>query len=206
MTGRSGGISSAISNFSHAQVASEPQKTPQPIKIPREEVVVVKEEPVKPDLIPTNVVEKVEEEVKPSAEEIYMNQQALLEQQEQLVEQLIKNEDPPEESADDQFILSPDEPGICALALFDYAAGADDEISFDPNDLITHIEMVSGSLNFTLFSLNFDFFSPLFLPISLNFLEKLTQNFETSRLTKDGGEDSIRKPILMAYSQPIMCK
>lgn len=31
---------------------------------------------------------------------------------------------------------------VQALALYDYQASADDEISFDPNDLITHIERV----------------------------------------------------------------
>lgn len=31
---------------------------------------------------------------------------------------------------------------IQAIALYDYQASADDEISFDPNDLITHIEKV----------------------------------------------------------------
>jgi SH3 domain len=30
-----------------------------------------------------------------------------------------------------------------ATALYDYQAAAEDEISFDPDDLITHIEMVS---------------------------------------------------------------
>ncbi|XP_021240138.1 hematopoietic lineage cell-specific protein isoform X3 [Numida meleagris] len=33
-------------------------------------------------------------------------------------------------------------PGICAVALYDYQGDGDDEISFDPNDTITHIEMV----------------------------------------------------------------
>lgn len=32
--------------------------------------------------------------------------------------------------------------GLSATALYDYTASADDEISFDPGDLITHIEMV----------------------------------------------------------------
>ncbi|KYO30356.1 hypothetical protein Y1Q_0009982 [Alligator mississippiensis] len=32
--------------------------------------------------------------------------------------------------------------GICAIALYDYQGEGDDEISFDPNDTITHIEMV----------------------------------------------------------------
>ena len=33
--------------------------------------------------------------------------------------------------------------GVTAIALYDYQAAADDEISFDPNDIITNIEMVS---------------------------------------------------------------
>ncbi|NXM85763.1 HCLS1 protein, partial [Oenanthe oenanthe] len=33
-------------------------------------------------------------------------------------------------------------PGICAVALYDYQGDGDDEISFDPEDTITHIEMV----------------------------------------------------------------
>ncbi|NXW78947.1 HCLS1 protein, partial [Hirundo rustica] len=33
-------------------------------------------------------------------------------------------------------------PGICAVALYDYQGDGDDEISFDPDDRITHIEMV----------------------------------------------------------------
>ena len=33
--------------------------------------------------------------------------------------------------------------GIMAIALYDYQAQADDEISFDPNDIISNIEMVS---------------------------------------------------------------
>lgn len=32
--------------------------------------------------------------------------------------------------------------GLKAIALYDYQAAADDEISFDPDDAITHIEMV----------------------------------------------------------------
>lgn len=32
--------------------------------------------------------------------------------------------------------------GLSAVALYDYQAGADDEISFDPEDIITHVETV----------------------------------------------------------------
>ncbi|KAL3280025.1 hypothetical protein HHI36_017532 [Cryptolaemus montrouzieri] len=34
--------------------------------------------------------------------------------------------------------------GISAIALYDYQAAADDEISFDPDDIITHIEQVNN--------------------------------------------------------------
>ena len=37
--------------------------------------------------------------------------------------------------------------GVKATALYDYQAAAEDEISFDPDDLITHIEMVSHEVN-----------------------------------------------------------
>jgi cortactin len=170
VTGRSGGISGAISAFNQPKVEEPVHK--EPIKIPKAEVQ-------QPDLIanvahvaqvaqvekiekPINVqeekiekvetiekVEKVEEVVVTETqqveveESVYLNQQALLEQQqEQLVEQLRKDETEPIESIEEQFILSPDDPGICAIALYDYEAGADDEISFDPNDVITHIDMI----------------------------------------------------------------
>lgn len=64
-----------------------------------------------------------------------------IEQSEQeLIEQL--KSDSIEEVAEEQFILSPDDPGIVAFALYDYQAAAEDEISFDPSDEITHIEMI----------------------------------------------------------------
>lgn len=55
----------------------------------------------------------------------------------------------PEESSQSQpcsggmdNIYEVESPGICAVALYDYQGDGDDEISFDPNDTITHIEMV----------------------------------------------------------------
>ena len=47
-----------------------------------------------------------------------------------------------QEDFDDNF----ENTGVTALALYDYQAAADDEISFDPNDIITNIEMVSVSI------------------------------------------------------------
>ena len=45
-----------------------------------------------------------------------------------------------QEDFDDNF----ENTGVTAIALYDYQAAADDEISFDPNDVITNIEMVRG--------------------------------------------------------------
>merc|ERR1712004_163228 len=49
------------------------------------------------------------------------------------------------EQPDNRYDLPPEEAeaeGVVAVALYDYQAAADDEISFDPNDVITNIEMV----------------------------------------------------------------
>lgn len=62
--------------------------------------------------------------------------------EQELIEQL-KSENI-EEDAEQQFVLSPDDPGIVAYALYDYQAAADDEISFDPGDVITHIECIDA--------------------------------------------------------------
>lgn len=46
---------------------------------------------------------------------------------------------------EEEIVLNPDDPGVTAVALYDYQAAAEDEISFDPDDVITHIEMVSAA-------------------------------------------------------------
>ena len=62
-----------------------------------------------------------------------------------------------------------------ATALYDYQAAAEDEISFDPDDLITHIEMVCAQ------------------SIMLYFL---TYNFVFCRLTKAGGGECARASLV----------
>lgn len=53
---------------------------------------------------------------------------------------------PKEESngnkVEEEIVLNPDDPGVTAVALYDYQAAAEDEISFDPDDVITHIDMI----------------------------------------------------------------
>ena len=55
--------------------------------------------------------------------------------------------------------------GISAIALYDYQAMAEDEISFDPNDIITNIEMVKL---FCLFYYNFLLWDVLVLVLVLS--------------------------------------
>ena len=47
------------------------------------------------------------------------------------------------------------------MALYDYQAAADDEISFDPNDVITNIEMVRKDYQLILLREFFMLLSPL---------------------------------------------
>lgn len=60
-------------------------------------------------------------------------------------------EEPPQEQADDakyDYRVEYQEPpdlagkGLCARALYDYQAADDTEISFDPENIITNIEMI----------------------------------------------------------------
>jgi cortactin len=94
--------------------------------------VVAVEEPVSlPEIVPQSP-----NEIKKSVEPEVISEQELIEQ--------LKNESLEEEEVPEQFVLSPDNPGVTALALYDYQAAADDEISFDPDDLITHIDMIDA--------------------------------------------------------------
>jgi len=160
VTGRSEKISDVINVFNTTPVVEEKPAPKQPIKIPKAVAVVV-EEPTPaivqqtPDIISS--AEIITHQEPPKVEEVQVQPQEIvvpfasngsdvkraseIEQSEQeLIEQL--KSDNIEEVAEEQFILSPDNPGIVAYALYDYQAAADDEISFDPGDEITHIEMI----------------------------------------------------------------
>ncbi|XP_023806274.1 src substrate cortactin isoform X2 [Oryzias latipes] len=56
-------------------------------------------------------------------------------------ENLYLNPDEPAAADDQQFEYGEDL-GVTAVALYDYQAAGDDEISFDPDDIITNIEMI----------------------------------------------------------------
>ena len=58
-----------------------------------------------------------------------------------------------------------DSQGVSAVALYDYQAAADDEISFDPNDVITNIEMVRKDYQLILISILLRGFFMLLSPL-----------------------------------------
>uniref|UniRef100_A0A8D8XI41 Hematopoietic lineage cell-specific protein n=1 Tax=Cacopsylla melanoneura TaxID=428564 RepID=A0A8D8XI41_9HEMI len=76
------------------------------------------------------LLKKQQEEDRLKAEE-----QARLLEQERLMEELRKQ-------GNDEDAVEEEDLGYTAIALYDYQASADDEISFDPDDIITNIEMI----------------------------------------------------------------
>lgn len=100
-----------------------------------------------PDIISSAEIVKHQEqpqieEVQVASNENEVKRVSEIEQSEQELIDQLKSDNIEEVAAEEQFILSPDDPGIVAYALYDYQAAADDEISFDPGDTITHIEMI----------------------------------------------------------------
>ena len=91
--------------------------------------------------------------------------------------------------------------GVTAIALYDYQAAADDEISFDPSDIITNIEMVSNlnkiRVNRTPLIIIYSFTYQL--PPHFYFLDLL--HF---RLMMDGGWESAMASL--AFSQQTTLK
>ncbi|XP_008301389.1 src substrate cortactin isoform X4 [Stegastes partitus] len=57
-------------------------------------------------------------------------------------EELYQNPDETAAAADGQQYEYGEDVGVTAVALYDYQAAGDDEISFDPDDIITNIEMI----------------------------------------------------------------
>ncbi|XP_049300707.1 hematopoietic lineage cell-specific protein isoform X2 [Anopheles funestus] len=161
-TGREAGVSSAINNFNKPQENASLEKSRKdPILLPKEE------EPrklVQPDVIPTSdstsvltaAVEQPEtapeqnsQEPAPVTRTSYSATPVAVADTEQPASTVVStgqeqeaDVEPPVQEDVEEFILSPDNPGIQAIALYDYQAAADDEISFDPDDKITHIEMI----------------------------------------------------------------
>lgn len=217
-TGRSGGISGAISAFNQPKVESSPVPRKDPIVLPKEKAkpaVAPAAQPIQPDLIP-KVEEPLPEKLQAPEEPIYQNREPSpppqvvitkqdrpashdsdwatedVDQTEQFntirpnpkavaainttpaepAEHIYGNihdtqepeshtngsssaaaasaipkdtntPQPEPQQQDEEIVLNPDDPGVTAIALYDYEAAAEDEISFDPDDVITHIDMVS---------------------------------------------------------------
>jgi cortactin len=119
------------------------EAVPEPVKSVSKQIKIVAEpEPIAQE--PEPVIQEPEPvqdfAQRESALEIASADDPAISEQE-LIEQL-RSDNIEEIAEEQQFILSPDDPGIEAYALYDYQAAADDEISFDPGDLISHIEMI----------------------------------------------------------------
>ncbi|XP_040151436.1 src substrate cortactin isoform X1 [Anopheles arabiensis] len=162
-TGREAGVSSAISNFNNPQENITKEKTRKdPIVLPKQD-----EPPkfVQPDVIPSSDSTSVPtaktkedqpeesaghavQEPLPVARTSYSATPIAVEETDEApvtdstAHQEQTTDTVPVQDDVEEFILSPDNPGIQAIALYDYQAAADDEISFDPDDKITHIEMI----------------------------------------------------------------
>ncbi|XP_055587479.1 src substrate cortactin isoform X2 [Uranotaenia lowii] len=154
-TGREQGVGSTISNFN-----KQPQSPTETVPAPRKDPIVLpkEEQPqsvrtsatvVQPDVIPTTVqkeeiVTVLEEQAPVTVKSQPVVPEPMSEPEPQPVPAVTSPEPAQEQQQEEpeEFILSADNPGIQALALYDYQAAADDEISFDPDDRITHIEMI----------------------------------------------------------------
>ncbi|XP_055679520.1 src substrate cortactin [Lutzomyia longipalpis] len=149
-TGRSEGVGSAISAFNTPPPQESVPERKQPISIPKAAAPVeeqpevreeVKEEPqkeepqeprvasVQPDIIPKN--DRIDppasfaSDPAPETPPVVTNAQEV-----------------PEEAIYQNLAEYIEDTGLKAVALYDYQAAAEDEISFDPEDTITHIEMI----------------------------------------------------------------
>ncbi|EDS27129.1 cortactin [Culex quinquefasciatus] len=168
-TGRELGVGSTISNFNKQPQSPTEAPRKEPILLPKETVPRAPVVAPQPDVIPTNVVvaeqpKEPEPEPEPEPIQVPTARSQPVPEPEAVVEEVVQQKqafvepepvvEPEPEPAvvaapaaaepeePEEFILSADNPGVQAIALYDYQAAADDEISFDPDDRITHIEMI----------------------------------------------------------------
>lgn len=83
------------------------------------------------------VVEEVQEEIYENYEQIESNKTKIIQEPATVADDYTTEE--VQDFQEDEIV----DTGLTAVALYDYQAAADDEISFDPEDIITHVETVS---------------------------------------------------------------
>lgn len=80
--------------------------------------------------------------------------------------------------------------GLTAVALYDYQAAADDEISFDPDDIITHVQMVIIYTDIIIISAKIIFYflfrlmkdgGEVFAGINMVYFRRITYNFSSDK-------------------------
>ncbi|XP_055378063.1 src substrate cortactin [Condylostylus longicornis] len=160
-TGRAESIGNAINAFNKIQ-SPEIEKIQQaqrkePIQLPKDEPKIS----VQPDLIPTKKDNEIVDLTEEVAESNDWGSNQVLKPPAEYSQGELSNQlsDPNvvENEVAQNDVTLPEEPiygnqedlasfiedtGIKAIALYDYQAAADDEITFDPDDVVTHIEMI----------------------------------------------------------------
>lgn len=112
-----------------AMFANPPVETPLPKLSPVRSIKKV--EPMKVEEVELNI------EIQPKIE---VEEQRKSIEVEEIIEEV--QVEAKEEVAEENAEL--EDTGLVAVALYDYQSAAEDEISFDPEDVITHVEMVKG--------------------------------------------------------------
>lgn len=95
-------------------------------ELKKQETIIVENTPTE------ELEEKVKKEVKKVVKKVEVREDAIYDSVEENLNQ------PDEEITEEALI----DTGLTAVALYDYQAGAADEISFDPDDIITHVETI----------------------------------------------------------------
>ncbi|CAL8352520.1 unnamed protein product [Merluccius merluccius] len=112
----------------------EPTPEPVPVRIPSPSPT-----PLAPPTFQKTAVEEEQLYQAPTEEVEDQPHQATSSQPD---EDLYQNVPTAAAGADDQQYDAGEDVGLTAVALYDYQAAGDDEISFDPDDIITNIEMI----------------------------------------------------------------
>uniref|UniRef100_UPI003AB036B6 src substrate cortactin isoform X3 n=1 Tax=Centroberyx gerrardi TaxID=166262 RepID=UPI003AB036B6 len=123
----------------------ETAKAPSPVPAPSPSPTPSPTPPVQPAAAPAPAYQEAEAQEEPTydtaeenGEQPYEGEPASQQAQE---DELYQNPEPTAAADGQQYEYSEDL-GVTAVALYDYQAAGDDEISFDPDDIITNIEMI----------------------------------------------------------------
>ncbi|XP_047436372.1 src substrate cortactin-like isoform X4 [Mugil cephalus] len=123
------------------RTVQEAPRTPSPVPVPAASPSPTP--PVQPTAAP--VIQKTEDlspDAAENGEQLYEEPQDLYSSQPEELYETPDDTPAAGGGGDDQQYEYSEDLGVTAVALYDYQAAGDDEISFDPDDIITNIEMI----------------------------------------------------------------